>query len=412
MTLNNLLSVSTNWSPIVPDRRHSMPSSNKTTPILNTDAEQSSSALQTILSNLRNRDDGELMVESHSSHADSDMLQELRKRVESLSQALYPADADLALTIISLLSHFNRLTVIQAAASPSQGRMSGPSSGNQSEYTASLDLFDTLKQQLSDLQVQRLQRLSTLENNSGPPALVVETALLWSQIDEELEQVVSMCKERTEGLPRFSDQLPPQYDSADYLTDTPPEYQSGTRLSIDDQDTKIRPRRSSTNEKTRLDLEAVTMAIDRLYLVAPQLHNQRVELKSSKVEQMENARRAGGQSYSEARQHSMVGGKHKETKELDSLLDLLTKATERKLLDQSVVLEGGIDARLESSRLRDIKKVRCDIAINTRFLGLMVLDRRGMRLLSTWSIIPKLVVCTLKMRYFQRRPKPKIPMLY
>jgi ubiquitin-protein ligase E3 D len=367
MTLNNLLSGSTNWSPIVPYRRHSISSSNASAPTSQAGAEQSSSALQTLISNLRNRDRGETMVESHPSNTGSELFTELSMRVRHLHETLDPADSHLALTIISLLSHFDRLTVIEATTSPHRDSIVGPSSRSQIEPTAERDLFDTLTQQLSDLQVQRLSHLDT---NNGPPVLMVEKALLWSQIDEELEQVVSMCKERTEGLPRF-DHLPPQYDVGDYLSDTPPEYQYGARLSIDDQDSKARAIPSSSiaglNEKTRLDFEAVTMAIDRLYLVAPQLHNQRVELKSAKVKQMENARRAGGQSSRTRSQSSALGEKReeKDPKELESLVNMLAKATDRKLLDQSVVLEGSIDARVENSRLRNIKKVPDDIGIQT-----------------------------------------------
>ena len=302
------------------------------------------------------------MVESHS---ESDLLKELRMRVESLTDVLDPEDAQLALTIISLLAHFNRLAAIEFTASPLDRGVDVCASRDQVELTGtgSHDLFDTLKRQLSDLQIQRS---SQPETSGGPPVLVVEKALLWSRIDEELEQVVSMCKERTEFLPLFTDHLPPQYDPADYLMDEkPPEYQPASHSPVDDNDSKSRSMPSSSttallNEKTRLDLEAVTMAIDRLYMVAPQLHSQRAELRSAKRVQLEKAGRLRGQTLSGALQRPRTASKQKEPedKELDSLVDLLAKAHGRKLLEQSVVLEGGLDARLEISRLRDTKKVR------------------------------------------------------
>jgi hypothetical protein len=95
------------------------------------------------------------------------------------------------------------------------------------------------------------------------------------------------------------------------------------------------------------------MAIDRLYMVTPQLHNQRVELKTSKVEEMEKARRAG------TRQKSAVSeGKQRErdVEELEGILDLI-EASDRKMTDQSVILDGGMKARLEKVRQRDIAKV-------------------------------------------------------
>ncbi|KAJ7659973.1 HECT-like ubiquitin-conjugating enzyme-binding-domain-containing protein [Mycena olivaceomarginata] len=150
-----------------------------------------------------------------------------------------------------------------------------------------------------------------------PPSCT--SALLWSKIDEELEMVVAMCKERTERL----EHLPSSIRRRDYQLDNPapsPTLAAGG------------------SEKMRLDLEAVAMAIDRLYLVAPQLHNQRVELKSSKLAQMEKARRQGP-----ARR------KIPTTRDLENMLELIGRASERTLKDQSVILDGGMKTRLERS---------------------------------------------------------------
>jgi hypothetical protein len=299
------------------------------------------------------------MVESPPSHSESDQIKELRIRIEGLAYVLDPDDAQLALTIISLLAHFNRLAVIESTTSPLSRDVGVGASHNPVEASDSHDLFDTLKRQLSDLQIQRS---SQPETSGDPPVLVVEKALLWSQIDEDLEKVVSICKERTEFLPRFTDHLPPQYDPADYPEDEkPPEYQPAFHPSMDDSKGRSAPSSSTSpsNEKMRLDLEAVTMAIDRLYMVAPQLHNQRAELRSVKRVQLGNVGRERGQTLSGVLQRPRAAGKRKESdaKEFDSLVNLLTKAHDRKLFDQSVILEGGIDGRLESSRLRDIQKV-------------------------------------------------------
>jgi hypothetical protein len=103
----------------------------------------------------------------------------------------------------------------------------------------------------------------------------------------------------------------------------------------------------SMDEKMRLDLDAVTTAIDRLYRVAPQLHNQRVELKSSKLRQLECARTPQAASVS--------AGKQRE-RELEHIVDMIGRASERKLVDQTVIL-GDLDARIERARQRDFQKV-------------------------------------------------------
>jgi hypothetical protein len=358
MTLNNLLSVPTKWTPIVPDRRHSMPSALQASLSTHPDAVQSSSALNTLVSNLRNRE--EVMIESHPSHSNTDLIAELRTRVDGLSSTLDPGDAHLAMILISLLAHLDRLSVIQST-SPSQGSAAGKSSWSWLESAmGTADVFDTLKQQLNDLQIERLSHLDISDHDS--PTLAVEKALLWSQIDGELETVVLMCKERTEGLPRLSmaDHLPPDYDATDYESDPLPAYHSGARSSAEDSKTRVLPLNTNTglNEKMRLDLESVAMAIDRLYIVAPQLHNQRVELKSSKLEQMENARRIGSQSTSNFRSPAISRQRvDSAANELEGLFDLLGKATEREISAQSVILDGGMKSRLEQSRLRDIEKV-------------------------------------------------------
>lgn len=358
MTLNNLLYAQSKWSPIVPDRRHSAPSS----PLSSMVPAQPTTALQTLLSNLRNQSDGE-MTEISSSMNDTELIDELRSRVDGLATSLQPGDARLAQALVSLLSHFNRISIIQSTSLSNKDQEASESPWNPSEQPIpSSDIFDMLRRQLSELQVERQTKgLDATPTPGSPPVLVVESALLWARIDEELETVLSLCRERTEMLPR-SDH-PPQYDLDDYQYDDDlPEYEYGGRSSMDSSDTKSRPRQSiqtmhgqsATNEKMRLDLEAVTVAIDRLYLVAPQLHNQRVELKSSKLEEMEKARRA-------PKMVSAKEGKQKErdrdVKDLENMLDLIGKASERKMNDQSVVLEGGMKLRMERARQRDLAKV-------------------------------------------------------
>ncbi|KXN92166.1 E3 ubiquitin-protein ligase E3D [Leucoagaricus sp. SymC.cos] len=361
MTLNDLLSSPTHWNPIVPDRRHSMPTSPQSSNSHQPQADSSSSALQTLVLNLRQRQVQGEMVQVPDLSSDTELFLELRHRVESLSVDLLPRDATLAQALVSLLTHFNRLSNIYATSRHSVGRSLNRDFTDNPELLRSVDLFDTLKRQLSDLQVERLTSQPGLLPKEASPVLTVESALLWTRIDEELEKVVALCKERTENLPRFSlDYLPPQYDETGYdEAENPPEYDMNLRPSLDEpkmkttssQQTQLNTRLN--DEKMRMDLEAVTMAIDRLCMVAPQLHNQRVELKSSKLAELERARREGESSRSGDRHGKQ---KERDAREMENLLDLLGKASDRVLRDQAVIIEGGMQGRLEKARQKDLEK--------------------------------------------------------
>lgn len=364
MTLNDLLSSPTHWSPIVPDRRHSMPSNPQVATSHQPPSDSSSSALQTLVLNLRQSQAQGEMVQIADSSSDTELFCELRLRVDSLSMDLPPRDAALAQALVSLLTHFNRLSNIYATSRHSVNRSLSQDPADNAEFLHPADLFDTLKRQLSDLQVERLTSQPELLPTGASPVQTVESALLWTRIDEELETVVALCKERTENLPRFSiDPLPPQYDEPSFDdTENPPDYDMTSRLSLDESKTKGAPHQQMqlntrlTDEKMRMDLEAVTMAIDRLYKVAPQLHNQRVELKSTKLAELERARQEGATSESP---HFTAKHKQKErdAQELENILDLISKGSERSLRDQAVVIEGGMQDRLEKARQRDLEKV-------------------------------------------------------
>jgi ubiquitin-protein ligase E3 D len=103
-----------------------------------------------------------------------------------------------------------------------------------------------------------------------------------------------------------------------------------------------------------MDLDAVTSAIDRLYLVTPQLHNQRVELKQRKVEELERAKHARPKS---AEGKGKGKGKNRDTQELDTLLGMIGRASARRLNDQAVVVSEEMRMRMELARQRDAVKV-------------------------------------------------------
>ena len=236
---------------------------------------------------------------------------------------------------------------------------------------------------MSDLQLERTQ-----QDGDGE---------LWREIDRELEVVLGLCRARSiraglDGLERDRETdrdgaesiLPPKYDPNDFILadvddeDSLPQYEAGDRASLSSVKAKgsleehAPPRLEAgangmVDEKMRMDLEAVTLAIDRLYLVAPQLHNQRVELKKSKLEQMERARRVGSGSYSgsaspltkdKGKAKDLLGmGTEKDVRELNKILELVGKAAERKMVDQAVVLDASFSQRMERARQEDMKRV-------------------------------------------------------
>lgn len=317
---------------------------------------QTRSDLQALIGDLRAQAAGGDMVEGPSSLTDRELLSELRSRMDSLVNGLSHRDAELARTLVSLLMHFNRLA---------PGRPIEASSPRAISWgTATADPYSTLRRHVSDFQLGRSHTSSNAnEVTSGllSPVQAVETALVWSEIDSELETVLSICRAHAFEDP-FADNLPPEYDAADYALDGLPHYDTldgkldtSTRSMhkagsiLDGSSTRLH---ESTNEKMRMDLEAVTLAIDRLYSAAPQLHNQRVELNTTKLQEMERAKRKGKQKETD---------RDAESRELDRMVELIGKASERKLMNQSVFIDETLRRKMETAKQKDHEKVRTQL---------------------------------------------------
>lgn len=365
-TLNDLLSISSQCAPILPDRRHSMPHgplspSTSTSPT----ATHRSTPLQTLISNLRLQESNGETVQTADSLSDTELLRELRTRVDTLAFGLSPRDAELARTLVSLLLHLHRLSLLNPfSASTSHPRVASWNAGpdTSSAQRSVSDPYTTLRRQVSDFQLERSWSQSRTHTPSeAGVAASVETSLLWSLIDSELEAVLSLCRSHSQVFDPFADNLPPDYDAADYDLESLPDYDAADYTDVDLH--RKSSRKSSeafetmstrfadhTSEKMKMDLEAVTLAIDRLYLVAPQLHNQRVELKKSKLEEMENAKHKGKQRHLDGEM---------QTRELDRMLELIGKASERKLTDQVVCIDGeAMQEKMAKAKQKDLEKVR------------------------------------------------------
>jgi len=359
LSLNSLLSGPTEeWQPIVTTtRRHSMPSAlHNDSPLSPTGQTSDStvSALQTLVSNLRSHDPLDGMVQIASANEEAPLVHELQRRVDGRLPTLSPHDAQLARSLVSVLAHLARLSQLAGHQDPA----------HESPVSAQIDgsIYDTLQRQVCDFQSRRLDQPTS--NAPSPPTTAVETTLLWSRIDSDLDTVLRLSRERQVPERAWSP-MPPEYehpddDLEDY--DFPPEYKYDDTKSA----RNVVARRSSvtggaglTDEKRRMDLESVVLAIDRLYLAAPQLHNQRVELKKAKIDQIERAQSAGPSTstvptpnrvMSDKRRQKMRADAEPDPRELDQLLGLIGRASSRKMTDQVVVMDEDMQARMDRAR--------------------------------------------------------------
>jgi len=298
------------------------------------------------------------MVEIAPAHNDAALLRELQGRVDRLfesSDGSPSVDAQLTKTLVFLLNCLQRLLSTRARDPTTAPPLS---TAPPTSTSANPNVYDTLRRSLTELQNDR--NLHT-PPHSGPVS-AVENALLWSQIDVTLEQVMTLCRQRQRILepllpPGSFDAFPPEYDLAGSPTDdVPPAYDDPrSSLAYEANGTK-RPSLSQErlasatiqSEKMRLDLDAVTIAIDRLYLVAPQLLDQRVELKASKMAELEKARKAG---KSKGKQ------KQGDLRELEHMVEMIGKASERRITEQTYVMGGDTKARQERARRRESEQV-------------------------------------------------------
>ncbi|KAI0701041.1 HECT-like ubiquitin-conjugating enzyme-binding-domain-containing protein, partial [Cytidiella melzeri] len=212
------------------------------------------------------------------------------------------------------------------------------------------DPYSALQRHVSDFQLERSASPDSL-SRGVTPVQAVEAALLWSKVDAEMEAVVSLC--RSIHNP-FADNLPPEYEFTD---DDLPQYEPAngnlehgenstckTGSALHSPTSRLN---ENGNEKMKMDLEAVTVAIERLYSVAPQLHDQRVELKKTKLEQMERAKYKGKQRATDEDIHA---------RDLDRMLDLIHKASDRKMASQAVFIDESMKRKMEMSKQKAQEK--------------------------------------------------------
>ncbi|KAG8904851.1 hypothetical protein FRB99_001057 [Tulasnella sp. 403] len=436
------LFASSSTSPIIAFRRHSEPPSASAPSASGSfhpqHAESSKTPLQQLVDNLRSRDP---LVSASDGES---LMQEIERRLPIATAAsLQGLGAELALSLMSLLIHVEKLSdVLPAASATSVPRSKGE------EYRHSLpvspraesgrDFYETLGQRVLTVKSQRLNRSHSMQDVPSDSHASEVAQQLWDQINKDMETVLRVCGERSSPslfspaytpaseLPTpnlrsleepsqmsYFDHLPPEYDYHDF--GPLPEYHpldssvlASSKSKSDEIRRSVDRNESSrvdspiTSEKMRMDLESIASAIDRLYLVAPQLHNQRVELKTSKIVEMERARRSGSRLRNatsesalefetaklvgrgriinqtaeptkrfseEIRRHRLdLKGKGKarhdtpealraKGQDLDRILDLIGKSSseERRISNQRVEL-GDFKARMEKAKLKDAQR--------------------------------------------------------
>ena len=322
------------------------------------------------------------------------LIREMQTRVDHLANLRLPQhDGSVACALVSLIAQFHRLSELHPAPTRTATlprTMSWGTSRTESALPSTSDPLSRLQRQLTDLQLERDARSSEDGHSSRPPVQAVETALLWSRVDQDFDRILALCSQQASLVPEeedaasLYDHLPPEYEAGEYrdpfMSDAElPLYEAGEYEGYVEKGEKARDSTAvaagGMSDKMRMDLEAVALAIDRLYAVAPQLHDQRVELKKSKKEQMERARLAGPsreQERDEVRTKVRPGKeREREDVELERMVALIGKASKRKLLDQSVILDSGMQAKLEQARQRDSEKV-CTL-LRVRSLAVLIM---------------------------------------
>jgi hypothetical protein len=161
----------------------------------------------------------------------------------------------------------------------------------------------------------------------------VEAALLWHSIDGDFENVLRLCHHSSEYTSHGdSEALPPGYEEGQHHDLPRYEYNEDFKTTGKEASAS----QDTTSEKMKLEFDSVVMAIERMYIVAPQLHNQRAELRHRKTSESQQA----GSSTMKQQSDSAV-------------VDLIVKSNKRRIVDQTYVVEGNMETRLANAALKD-----------------------------------------------------------
>ncbi|GAA6020961.1 hypothetical protein JCM11491_001565 [Sporobolomyces phaffii] len=398
---------------LAPFRRHSLappstaPSRRASAAFPSTSSSLQSSdlLLSTLVASLRQRADSLSAFQMRSSEIrpaslsstspNRPLLDELHSQIELCAQDLSPTDAELARSLGSLLICIDRLASISVAlnglsnweeASENLGKraVGAAREVEQAERDLLWGRVDDLSEKVRLLTLQRVEsaqveELEEEEEERLPQSRSARASLdafHWSPRSRDVAwdaASLSSLPSYNHDLELSSPNLPPGYfhdlhdekDGQDrdikapLSPRSPSQLQGSTSTStaVDHQPTRrIRKVSSMQSEKMQRDLDSVSQAIERLYVVSPQLANQRVEpdrrvLRERQLAKLGNAierlsqgrlddQRAASLPPLTFEPETQAERSRREREAVDKLIERIDKAASRTLADQRVELNG------------------------------------------------------------------------
>lgn len=322
-----------------------------------------------------------------SSSPNRPLLDELHSQIEQSVPELSPADADLARSLGSLLICIDRLASISIAsnglakynesANREQRTMGAAREVEQAEKDLLWGRVDDLSEKVRTLTRQRAEAAEEEEEEQDevlPPrsARGSMDTFQWSPRSREwdaasLSSLPSYSHEHDFASPN----LPPGYFGQDFENEKETldwdikaplspstslqQHEASTSTSPEAPVRRLRKVSSMQSEKMQRDLDSVSQAIERLYVVSPQLANQRVEpdrrlLRERQLAKLGNAierlsqgrlddQRAVSLPLIDSAPESEAERSMREREAVDKLIERIDKAASRTLADQRVELK-------------------------------------------------------------------------
>ncbi|CAG8521757.1 7156_t:CDS:2 [Ambispora leptoticha] len=281
-------------------------------------------------------------------------LTEIQNQLEANSPIIPNDDYSLACTLAALLENLYRILEL---IDSSQQQQHLSNSHHLKSHTAEEilqtvndeNVYVTLRNEVTNLQ----NRHSDFEYRYSEDVFD-ERVATWNEIQRLMDVVSSFCRDRlnNDPPPRYSTTFTENNERSNLMD--PPNYSSvldnnNYYYNLSDQKTD--------NEKTQRDFDNVLSAIERVYHVAPQLTNQRVELNNRQAKQMSAAiltstiQRLSRGRYEEQRASSSSVVKYQT---LNKLVEQINKSASRSFMDQRVELSPRQIHHFEAAKLNGV----------------------------------------------------------